>query len=87
MAELADQMPVQVLLRRPQDSPERSWEALTGHPTASLTLVSRLFVHPGAAGQGAARALLGTAVRTARQRRLVPALDVHAQSQRAIPPV
>ncbi|MDO4263747.1 MAG: GNAT family N-acetyltransferase [Deinococcus sp.] len=49
-----------------------------------MALVSRLFVHPGAAGRGAAQALLDAAVQTARQRGLVPALDVYAESQRAI---
>ncbi len=50
VAELGGAVSGQVLLRRAQNSPGRSWEQLTGHPAESLALVSRLFVHPDAAG-------------------------------------
>ena len=65
-----------VRLRPAHGPPLPLWTAGTGRPGHRLGVVSRLFVAPVARRDGTGRALLAIAAEGARERGLVPVLDV-----------
>nr|WP_256488210.1 GNAT family N-acetyltransferase [Deinococcus sp. HSC-46F16] len=82
-AEAQGQVVGQVILRPVPDSTP-GWVTATGLAVPEVLIVSRLFVAPGARGQGLARRLLHAAWQEARERGKQAVLDVHHRNLGAV---